>query len=239
MTIDKAPVMYNTDSEVELISYMPQIPDLGVVNAARVSFGKRKETLDDKDIKLINYLAEHNHQSPFRHVQYTFRIRAPEFVARQFYKHVVGCHYTSQQSFPDHAWNEISGRYVELSEEFWIPDDWRGQGKDNRQVGNTHLESEEQQAIDFEYMHGVSEAYTVYKKMLALGACREQARAVLPVGFFTEWYWTASLQACIHLVQLRTHKGAQKEIRDVAELIGNHLKATAPISYEALTRNHK
>lgn len=239
MTIDGPSIRISVNSEVELISYMPTIPDLGVVNAARVSFGKRKLDLDDKDVKLINYLAEHNHMSPFRHVQYTFRIKAPEFVARQFYKHVVGCHYTSQQSFPDHAWNEISGRYVELTEEFYFPSDgWRGQSKNNRQVGDVQLSKETNNDLDAQYVGTVARAYEAYQNMLAAGCAREMARTVLPLSFMTEWYWTASLQACIHLVQLRTHEGAQKEIRDVAELIGNHLKETAPVSYEALTRNH-
>lgn len=227
-----------TESEVELICFMPEDPDLGVVNAARVSYGGRKKTLDEKDIKLINYLAEHHHTSPFRHPQYTFRIKAPEMCARQLYKHIVGCHYTSQQSFTGEAWNEISGRYVELQEEFWLPDGWRGQSKDNKQVGNVALTNERQQAIEIEYMDAVKASYDSYKELIRLGACREQARALLPVGFFTEWVFTASLQACIHLVQLRTHEGAQKETKEIADIMGEHLKTTAPYSYAALMKGH-
>ena len=85
--------------------------ELTIVNAARVSFGAAKSELDKKDVRLIKYLYKHKHMSPFRHLMFRFRIKAPEFVMRQFYKHVIGCETTSSDSTKDHAWNEISGRY--------------------------------------------------------------------------------------------------------------------------------
>lgn len=221
-----------SDSEVELISYMPQQPDLAVVNAARVSYGTRKTELDEKDIKLIYYLAKHEHTSPFRHIQYTFRIKAPEFVARQIYKHCIGCHYTSQQSFPDHAWNEISGRYIEYKQEFWKPQIWRQQSKGNKQVGDGTIH--QQNAATDMYEEAISSAWVTYRNLISLGVCKEQARTVLPVSFFTEWYWTASLQAVAHMITLRTHTGAQEETRQIARMIADHIKLTAPYSYSAL-----
>ena len=104
--------------------------DLSVVNSARVSFGKRKETWDKSDERLVTFLAKHKHFSPFRHLQVQFHIKAPEFVMRQWYKHVVGIETTSSSVTKDHAWNEISGRYVPV-EEFYIPEIWRKQSKDN------------------------------------------------------------------------------------------------------------
>ena len=220
------------DSEVELISHMPQQPDLAVVNAARVSYGTRKTILDEKDIKLIYYLAKHEHTSPFRHIQYTFRIKAPEFVARQLYKHCIGCNYTSQQSFSDHAWNEISGRYTEYKEEFWKPNVWRQQSKSNKQVGDIPI-YQQYPATEL-YDEAITSAWTSYKNLLNLGVCKEQARAVLPVSFFTEWYWTASFQAVAHMITLRMHTGAQQETQQIALMIADHIKQTAPYSYSAM-----
>lgn len=110
---------------VELVDWLGS--DLTVVNAARVSFGKRKTTLSEGDVKLIRYLAKHQHWSPFRHVQIQFDCKVPEFVARQWYKHVVGISY-SEAPTVDHAWNEISLRYVDASDfEYYTPDGFRKQ----------------------------------------------------------------------------------------------------------------
>ena len=107
--------------------------DLTVVNSARVSFGKRKEKFDKSDERLVRYLAKHKHYSPFRHLQIQFHIKTPEFVMRQWYKHVVGIETTSNSSTKDHAWNEISGRYVEY-DEFYEPTIYRKQSDDNKQA---------------------------------------------------------------------------------------------------------
>ena len=120
------------DGKVTLSDYMGN--DLSVVNAARVSFGKRKTEFDEKDIKLINYLAAHKHMSPFRHVVFTFTLEGiSEVVCRQLYKHQVGCSYTSGE-FKEAAttWNEISGRYVEFEPEFHTPELFRKQHKNNK-----------------------------------------------------------------------------------------------------------
>ena len=112
--------------------------DLTVVNSARVSFGKRKTKWDKGDERLVRYLAKHKHHSPFRHLQIQFHIKAPEFVMRQWYKHVVGIETTSNSSTKDHAWNEISGRYVEY-DEFYQPEVYRKQSEDNKQAVKVSL----------------------------------------------------------------------------------------------------
>ena len=107
--------------------------DLTVVNSARVSFGKRKKKWDKSDEKLVRFLAKYKHYSPFRHLQVQFHIKAPEFVMRQWYKHVVGIETSSSSSTKDHAWNEISGRYVPV-EDFYTPEVFRQQSEDNKQA---------------------------------------------------------------------------------------------------------
>jgi thymidylate synthase (FAD) len=102
--------------------------DLTVANSARVSYGKKKDELDEKDVKLIHFLVREKHDSPLRHVQIQFRVKAPEFVMRQWYKHVVGVSYTVARE-PDHAWNEISGRYVQYNHEFYRPQSFRKQSE--------------------------------------------------------------------------------------------------------------
>ena len=116
---------------IEVIDHLGN--DLSVANSARVSFGKRKKTYDKRDERLVRYLAKHKHYSPFRHLQVQFHIKAPEFVMRQWYKHVVGIETTSNSSTKDHAWNEIRGRYVPV-EDFYTPNVWRKQSEDNKQA---------------------------------------------------------------------------------------------------------
>jgi thymidylate synthase (FAD) len=127
--------------EVELLGVFGT--DLTVVNAARVSFGNRKSSLSNEDIKLTGYLADNKHYSPFRHIMIRFRIKAPEFVMRQLYKHIVGIEVTASYPTKDHAWNEISGRYKPV-EDFYYPTEWRKQSKNNKQASNGLIEAEGQ-----------------------------------------------------------------------------------------------
>jgi thymidylate synthase (FAD) len=203
--------------------------DATIVNAARVSFGKRIETMDEKDKKLVKYLAAHDHTSPFRHAAVQLHVKAPEFVARQWYKHVVGSDYV----FKDTAWNEISGRYVEYGEEFWVPEVLRKQSVDKKQ-GSSDVPVTDHTLALATLTTAHSEAYSAYKRLLGLGVCREQARSVLPLSIYTEWYWTASLQAIAHFVKLRSSDHAQKEIRDFASAIDSCMLQLFPVSWEAL-----
>lgn len=208
--------------------------DLSVVNSARVSFGKKCHELREQDEKLITYLAQHNHTSPFRHVQFQFHVKAPEAVARQWYKHVIGCNYGDGEK--DHGWNEISGRYVDLSDtEMYIPDQFRAQARDNRQASAGTLgDGDAQQAAhSMVAMHNKA-CVDTYRYLLNLGVAKEQARLVLPFSLYTEWYWTASLQAVAHFISLRQHPGAQWEIQQYAQAMEHLATSVAPYSLGAL-----
>ena len=192
--------------------------DLTVANAARVSFGKRKTTWDKTDARLVRYLAKHKHFSPFRHLQVQFHIKAPEFVMRQWYKHVVGIETTSSSATKDHAWNEISGRYVPV-EDFYIPDVWRKQSDDNKQASAGALDDLQQKRMDDTYNQYMRQVNMAYHRMIEAGMAKEQARIVLPLSQYTEVYWTASFQAIMNFIELRDESTAQWEIQQYARVI--------------------
>lgn len=223
---------------VELVDAMGS--DLTVVNSARVSFGKRKTSLSDGDKKLIQYLAEHKHWSPFRHVMLQFHCKVPEFVARQWYKHVVGIAYTDSATV-DHAWNEISLRYVDASEfDFYTPAGFRRQSEDNKQASTDDLVADPGNALLNDYQKQCQSALDLYHRLVEHGVAREQARGVLPLNIYTEFYWTASLQALVNFIVLRQHAGAQYEIRLYADALEKLAKDVVPVSFAALlgTPNH-
>jgi thymidylate synthase (FAD) len=206
--------------EVELIDSMGS--DLSVVNAARVSFGKRKTEMSVGDEKLIKYLAKHNHWSPFAHAQIQFRIKAPIFVARQLVKHQVGL-----------VWNEISRRYVDTDVEFYEVDKWRGKPIDKKQGSGDTLEDK----------HGICQwsktkienaALESYKGLLGQGVAPEQARMILPQSMMTEWYWSGTLYAFARVCNLRCASDAQYETRIVANLINKECGILFPISWTEL-----
>lgn len=208
--------------------------DITVVNAARVSFGKRVEALSPKEERLIRYLAEHQHWSPFRHVQLQFHCKVPELVARQWYKHVVGIAY-SEQICVDHAWNEISMRYVDASTlDFYVPKAFRQQSEDNKQASTDEAVSDPDGALQASYQAHSREALALYKRLLEAGVAREQARGVLPFNIYTEFYWTCSLQAIANFIQLRKHPTAQYEIRQYADALESLTMGVVPVSYKHL-----
>lgn len=222
------------DGYVELVDFMGG-GDLAVVNAARVSFGKRKDTFEEADGKLIKYLARHKHMSPFRHMQFTFVIHTSEVVCRQLYKHQVGCGYTSGE-FRESAttWNEISGRYVELGDAFHQPTQFREQHKSNKQASlPDHIVAKNADALAI-YDASMKASQEAYKQLLALGVCREQARMVLPVSFMNTLVWTASLEAVANFIRLRDHEGAQWEIRKLALAVRDLVTPICPVSVAAL-----
>lgn len=217
---------------VELVDSLGS--DLTVVNAARVSFGKRKTQLDEADQKLIRYLAAHQHWSPFRHVQIQFHCKVPEFVARQWYKHVVGIAYTEVPTV-DHAWNEISLRYVDASEfEFYTPQGFRRQSPSNKQASLDELVDDPGDTLKHRYQQHCQAAFDLYEDMITAGVAKEQARGVLPLNLYTEFYWTASLQAIVNFIKLRKHPGAQFEIREYANAVETLTQQVVPISYQCL-----
>ena len=205
--------------------------DLSVANAARVSFGKRSEMdtndvwgppkLKDKDAKLIRYLAEHKHISPFGHCFASFHVRAPVFVARQLVKHKFL------------RWNEISRRYVDSEPEFFHPTEWRGRSDDKKQGSEGVIES-----LRPTYSKTLIKiAMDNYKHLLSEGVCPEQARMVLPQSMITEWYWSGSLDAFADMCNLRCKSDTQYETQVVAGHIDTEMAKLFPVSWKALREN--
>ena len=175
--------------------------DLDIANAARVSYGRVSHEMSDRDKKLINFLMEHNHSSPFEHNQLSFRVKAPIFITRQWMRHRIN------------SYNEVSYRYVKVKTEFYIPQEFRLQDKENGQSSYGAFSNEE---LSVQYKAALEHSYAAYTKMLDAGVCREQARAILPVATYTEFIYTCNLQALMHFMKLRLGSGAQKEIREYA-----------------------
>lgn len=222
---------------VELVGVLGN--DLTVVNSARVSFGKRKTQIAEGDIKLMDYLAEHKHWSPFRHMVFQFHVKAPEIVLRQHYKHVVGCSYTSTEvATVDHAWNELSLRYVRADElDFYIPEFFRRQSDDNKQGSSDEiLTGEEHEKALRSYLDSLEQAKKTYNELFDMGVAKELARSVIPLSVYTECYWTASLQAVFNYLVLRKDGHAQYEIRQYAAAIETFVQEYAPNAYKALTK---
>ena len=192
--------------------------DLTVVNSARVSFGKRKSVWSAADRRLVKYLAKYKHYSPFRHLQVQFHIKAPEFIMRQWYKHVVGIETSSNASTKDHAWNEISGRYVPV-EDFYTPDVWRKQSEDNKQASEGVLDDLQQKRMTSTYNEFMRQVEMAYDRMIDAGMAKEQARIILPLNQYTEVYWTASFQAVMNFIELRNEKTSQWEIQEYARAL--------------------
>ena len=212
--------------------------DLTVVNSARVSFGKRKEKFDKSDERLVRYLAKHKHYSPFRHLQIQFHIKAPEFVMRQWYKHVVGIETTSNGSTKDHAWNEISGRYVPV-EEYYIPKIWRKQSDDNKQASEGELDNEQNSRAIHYYNTALTTTINMYDRLINdLGVAKEQARVILPLSQYTEVYWTASFQAVMNFIELRNEKTSQIEIQEYAKVMLKQMKEVFPKTTELWSEAH-
>ena len=211
--------------------------DLTVVNSARVSFGKRKEKFDDSDKRLVKYLAKHKHYSPFRHLQVQFHIKAPEFVMRQWYKHVVGIETTSNSSTKDHAWNEISGRYVEY-DEFYEPTIYRKQSEDNKQASEGQFEGDDIKDVEGHWTRAHNMSLTAYENLIDAGMAKEQARCILPLTLYTEVYWTASFQAIMNFIELRNEKTAQIEIQEYAKALLELMNDTFPKITEIWSEAH-
>ena len=199
---------------VEVIDKMGS--DLSVVNAARVSFAKTKEVFDEKDEKLIKYLAEHNHWSPFGHASLQFRIKAPVFVARQLVKHQVGL-----------VWNEVSRRYVDDQPEFYMPFLWREKAE-NKKQGSADTE------VEFDITDITQACKSVYNQMLEANIAPEMARMILPQSMMTEWYWSGTVYAFARVCNLRNKADAQEETRTVTYEIARHMKDHFPVSTKYL-----
>ena len=232
---------YGTEYQGMIVQYIDHMgDDNSVVNSARVSFAKEASNFtDEQNHRLIRYLAKHKHEIPFAHTAITLRMKAPIAIRTQCFKHKVG--------FVE---NEVSRRYVSDTPELFIPDFWR-----TKPIGNVKQGSGTSKVdINTEFKKGFcincgyttcgssyeqicNEMIDLYKAMIKADISPEQARFVLPQGVMTEWVWTGSLLAFARFYNLRTDTHAQKEIQDLAQMVGEIIEPLYPVSWNALTGN--
>lgn len=194
-------IFSETGMSAEVLTYMGN--DLMVVNSAKVSFGKESAELGERERKLIHYLKEHKHTAPFRHPQLQFRVKCPIVVERQMFKHQVGL-----------TANSISGRYVDFSDEYYHIKVLRAQSTSSKQ-GSSDQIIDRPDLIERIDNH-IAESAALYALLVEAGVSKEQARFVLPMSLMTQYIWTGSLLAFIHLWSLRLKPDAQEETRCLA-----------------------
>jgi len=224
---------------VEYVDHMGS--DLTIVNSARVSFGKHKEELDEKDKRLVNYLVRHRHTSTFEHNVITYRFVVPCFVRSQHHRHRTW------------SYNEISRRYTDVNIQFYEPEAFRTQHKSNRQASNAEElinpsvfwnrfgypnDPDDVEVSEALKMHH-EQSLNLYNKLIEAGVCREQARGVLPQNMYTEYYGTVNLNNLLKFIDLRTHEGAQWEIQKVAEACLEIAEDLFPVAVGAYRRESK
>jgi len=206
---------------VRLIEFMGG--DAGVVLGARVSYGQGLKS-DEKDKKLIFYLLQHGHMSPFEQAVFKFHIKLPIFVMRQLVRHRIA------------SLNEESARYREVGDEFYVPEHFRKQDEKNKQGSLTATtEINQNQCLEV-YEKTIGQSYQTYKNLLNQGAAREMARMVLPVALYTQIYWTINARSLMNFILLRAESHAQWEIQKYAIALANFFKIKMPWTYEAFLR---
>ena len=186
-----------------------------IVNAARVSFGKIKNEMEERDVKLLEYLIAHKHTSPLEHMVFTFSVHCPLFVRGQWHRHRTW------------SYNEISRRYTEIDLECYTPRELRRQAESDRQasVADPDFDSTELSKAVFEHNR---QSLALYEKLLASGVCREQARGVLPQNMMVTFWGTVDLSNLLHFLELRDSEHAQYEIREYAVAIKKLIKPIIP-----------
>ena len=204
---------------VRLVSFMGG--DDAVVQAARVSFGKGL-TEPERDRKLLNYLMANRHETPFEHSVFKFHIKCPIFVARQWFRHRIA------------SYNEISGRYTKMKEEFCLPEVLRSQKARNYRYEN--LDPATSRELIEKMKEHYEASYRLYRELLDRGVAKEQARIVLPLALYTQFYWTINARALMNFLSLRLDEHAQAEIREYAKVIAEIMKDKMPWTYDAFLR---
>ena len=224
---------------VDLIDGMITHPMLKVVNSARVSFLKETKDLTEKDEKLVRFLIDHEHFSTLRHSYFSFRIKAPLCVFRQWWKYQIGSSFIENENIGsieilDTSWNEASGRYIEFEPEFYIPDIIRVQSKDNKQGSSGKLTALASGVNPVDFFRNVCEfQYQNYKAVVDVGGAKEQARMLLPQNIYSECIWTCSLQTILHFLHQRLKEDAQWEIRQYANAVKDLM---APMLFEDIIK---
>jgi len=186
-----------------------------IVNAARVSFGKRRETMDERDVVLLKYLIENQHTSPLEHISFTFIVHCPLFIRSQWHRHRTW------------SYNEVSRRYTSLDLEFYVPHQVREQAKTNRQASVDAVDLDQETARGLIATHNQA-SLDLYDRLLDMGACREQARGVLPQNLMTTYWATVDLHNLLRFLELRDSEHAQWEIRQYAAAIKELVKPYVP-----------
>ena len=201
--------------------------DLDIVCDARQSFDLETPEFGNKERKLLNYLVAHRHTSPFRGVVFKWQVKAPLFVARQWWKHVIGSSYANDQL----GWNEKSFRYCAADqEEFYFPKEFRQQSESNKQASAGPLDANGQGIAFNAYAEALQAIREAYATLLLAGVSKEQARGILPTCHYTSFVWTCSLQALLHFLSLRQPEDAQWEIRAYADCMAD---LASPIVFES------
>jgi thymidylate synthase (FAD) len=197
--------------------------DLSVVNGARVSFARRKEVMDDSDEGLIRFLMRDRHGTPFEHNSFRFHVRAPIFVAREWMRHRVN------------SFNEFSLRYARATEDFYLPepDDVRSQVGKPGAYSFEPVSAEVAETTREKLQEVYAAAYQTYEQLVELGVARELARCALPVGAYTEFYWTVNARSLMNFLSLRNAETAQREIRRYAEACETFFERLMPVTYAA------
>jgi thymidylate synthase (FAD) len=197
--------------------------DLSVVNAARVSFARRKEEMDEADEGLIKFLLRERHGTPFEHNSFRFHVRAPIFVAREWFRHRMG------------SFNEFSMRYARATDDFYMPEpeDVRTQVGKPGSYSFEPVEPELAEETREELRAVYDAAYATYERLVEHGVARELARLVMPVAAYTEFYWTVNARWLMNFVSLRNAETAQREIRRYAEACERFLEEKMPVTYAA------
>src|SRR5687767_13249254 len=203
--------------------------DLSVVNSARVSFGRRVDELSDADAGLIRFLMRERHGTPFEHNSFRFHVRCPLFVAREWFRHRVG------------SFNELSMRYAKATDDFYVPepDDVRTQVGKPGAYSFEPVDAELAQTTRDELRAVYEHAYETYERLVEQGVARELARAAIPVGAYTEFYWTVNARALMNFVSLRAAETAQREIRRYAEAVERLFAEKMPITHAAFVANDR
>jgi thymidylate synthase (FAD) len=217
-------------SQLQLIDVMGT--DLSVTNDARASFNNCHQEWQESSDKLIKFLAQSQppHTSPFRGCALKFKVTAPLFLCRQWYKHAIASAHLDDQN----QWNEQSFRYTELKQpKFYIPRQFRTQSSTNKQSSDIPLSDDTNQRLKALFDEQYQLAYSSYQTAIASGVCREQARALLPASTYTTWIWTCSLQSILHFLALRSGHGAQSEIIAYADTLSEIVSTVFPKSYQA------
>ncbi|MGZ8695196.1 MAG: FAD-dependent thymidylate synthase [Gaiellaceae bacterium] len=203
--------------------------DLSVANSARVSFGRHKQELDDSDRGLIKFLMRERHGTPFEHNSFRFHIRCPIFVAREWMRHRVG------------SFNEFSLRYARATDDFYVPEpeDVRTQVGKPGSYSFEPVDAELAEHTRDQLREVYETAYATYEELVEKGVARELARSVLPVGAYTEFYWTVNARSLMNFISLRAAESAQREIRRYAEACERFLAERMPVTYEAFVANER